>query len=75
MFILGDPGADSGGEGKSKRAEKMARLFFVPFFPTRLDFPSPPLSAPGSPRMLRVDCLKLVNNPRVNERSKSIFLT
>ena len=21
-FILGDPGADSGGEGKSKRAEK-----------------------------------------------------
>ena len=26
-------------------------LFFVPYFPTRLDFPSPPLSAPGSPRM------------------------
>ena len=24
-IILGDPGADSGGEGKSKRAEKMAR--------------------------------------------------
>ena len=23
--ILGDPGADSGGEGKSKRAENMAR--------------------------------------------------
>ena len=25
---------------------------FVPYFPTRLDFPSPPLSAPGSPRMV-----------------------
>ena len=23
--LLGDPGADSGGEGKSKRAENMAR--------------------------------------------------
>ena len=26
-------------------------LFFVPYFSARLDFPSPPLSAPGSPRM------------------------
>ena len=26
-------------------------LFFVPYFPARLDFSSPPLSAPGSPRM------------------------
>ena len=34
-LILGDPGEDSGGEGNS----------------VRLDFPSPPLSAPGSPRM------------------------
>ena len=25
--------------------------FFVPYFPVRLDFLSPPLSAPGSPRM------------------------
>ena len=25
LCILGDPGADSGGEGKSKRAEKMGR--------------------------------------------------
>ena len=117
--ILGDPGADSGCEGKSKRAEKyvtkkkskerrveslgttsyqasskrsppswlligarrllcfsaqseartaatvwnwsgktlspgaLLLLFFVPYFPARLDFPSPPLykSAPGSPRM------------------------
>ena len=40
--ILGDPGADSGGEGKSQRAEK---------YPRSLGFPSPPLSASGSPRM------------------------
>ena len=26
-------------------------LFFVPYFSSLLDFPSPPLSAPGSPRM------------------------
>ena len=111
--ILEDPGADSGGEGKSKRAEKYGTkkskqrreeplgttsyqtsskrspqkntkvfwhqsevrtaatvwnwsgktfsvprgssrrslLFFVLYFPARSDFPSPPLSAPGSPRM------------------------
>ena len=61
--ILGDPGADSRGEGKSKRAENKARrkvkngssgrslLFFVPYFSACLEFPSPPLSAPGSPRM------------------------
>ena len=88
--ILGDPGADSGGEGKSKRAEKYGTkkskerreeplgtmsyqtssrtaaaalasdwcqktfVFFcpiLPYFSARLDFPSPPLSAPGSPRM------------------------
>ena len=118
--ILGDPGADSGDEGKSKRAEKcgakkskerreeplgimscetsskrsppfwlligarktqvfwhqseartaatvwnwsgktlspgalLAVLYFSSFhiyFSARLDFPSPPLSAPGSPRM------------------------
>ena len=119
-IILGDPGADSGDEGKSKRAEKcgakkskerreeplgtmsyqtsskrspqfwlligarklvffwhqsearaaatvwnwsgktlspgalLAVLYFSSFhiyFSARLDFPSPPLSAPGSPRM------------------------
>ena len=48
-IILGDPGADSGGKGKSKRAEKNA-----PFFSARLLFPLPPLSAAGSPRMARV---------------------
>ena len=120
--ILGDPGADSGDEGKSKRAEKyvtkkskerreeplgtmsyhtsskrsppfwlligarklvffwhqsearaaatvwnwcgktlspgalLAVLYFSSFhiyFSARLDFPSPPLSAPGSPRMIK----------------------
>ena len=118
--ILGDPGADSGSEGKSKRAGKYGSkkrkerreeplgtmsyqtssklsssfwlligarkllcfsalsegrtaatvwnwsgktwprgssrrsfLFFVPYFPACLDFLSPPLSAPGSPRMFR----------------------
>ena len=49
-LILGDPGEDSGGEGKSRWAEKV--LFLVPYFSARLDFPSPPLSAPGSPRMI-----------------------
>ena len=58
--FLGDPGADSGDEGKPKRAEKYdtkkskerrSLLFFVPYFFARLDFPSPPLSSPGSPRM------------------------
>ena len=34
--------------GSSRRS----LLFFVPYFPARLDFPSPPLSAPGSPRMM-----------------------
>ena len=33
-------------------------LFFVPYFSTRLDFPSPPLSAPGSPRMRMMLCYK-----------------
>ena len=48
VFILGDPGADSGGEGKSKRAEKYGSKKSKE---RRLDFPSPLLSAPGSPRM------------------------
>ena len=62
--ILGDPGADSGGEGKSKRATKKIGEeksrgrpldFSSPIFlVARLDFPSPPLSATGSPRMVAV---------------------
>ena len=58
--ILGDPGADSEGEKKSKEKEKngakkskergeepCSLFFFAPFFPARLDFPSPPLSEDG----------------------------
>ena len=65
------PWADSVGEGKSKRAEKLAPrkekngeesrnpavqgLIFlrVIFFPARLDFSSPTLSAHGSLRMIQ----------------------
>ena len=50
--ILGDPGADKGGEGKSKRAEKYT--FLRAIFSARLDFPSSQLSAPGSPRMRQI---------------------
>ena len=54
-IILKDPGADSGGKGKSKRAKKkkMTRriTFLCAIFTACLDFPLPPLSAPGSPRM------------------------
>ena len=43
--ILGDPGADRGRARESlNRREKKWRK-------ENLDFPSPPLSAPGSPRM------------------------
>ena len=48
-IIVRDPEADSGGKGKSERVEKNC----APFFPACLDFPLPPLSAPGSPRMIR----------------------
>ena len=34
--------------GSSRRS----LLFFVPYFSARLDFPLPPLSAPGSPRII-----------------------
>ena len=50
--ILGDPGADSGGDIVPRGSSNLSLLFFVPHFSARLDFPSPPLSAPGSPRML-----------------------
>ena len=48
-IIVRDPEADSGGKGKSERAEKNC----APFFSACLDFLLPPLSAPGSPRMIR----------------------
>ena len=61
--ILGDPGADKGGEGslngrkiymERRKVKRRSLLFFVPHFSARLDFPPSPLSAPGSPRMYRV---------------------
>ena len=49
--MLGDPGADSGGKGKSKQAVKMAQrkviLRVIFFFFARLDFPLAPLFALG----------------------------
>ena len=77
-FILGDPGADSGDEGKSKRAEKYDILYFSSFhiyFPARLDFPSPPVSAPGSPRMgsvLRVLEKRETSTAKVRARDSRI---
>ena len=57
-LILGDPGTHSGDERKSIRAgkcdakkSKERREELHIYFSARLDFPSPPLSAPGSPRM------------------------
>ena len=37
---------------KVDSSSRRSLLFFLPYFSARLDFPSPPLSAPGSPRML-----------------------
>ena len=37
----------------SYKWHRRSLLFIVPYFPARLDFPSPPLSAPGSPRMCK----------------------
>ena len=34
-----------------KSSSRRSLLFFVSYFSARLDFPSSPLSAPGSPRM------------------------
>ena len=39
------------GEKSSSRG---SLLLFVPYFPARFDFPLPPLSAPGSPRMSKL---------------------
>ena len=53
ISILGDPGADKGGEGKNIYGTKKSKVF-GPHFSARLDFPSSPLSAPGSPRMRHI---------------------
>ena len=39
--------------GTQKSCSPRSLLFFAQFFSAHLDFPSPPLSAPGSPRMCR----------------------
>ena len=55
--ILGDPVVDSGGKGKSKQVEKKWSVRKIKngeenaIFSSRLDFPLPPLSAPGSTSM------------------------
>ena len=41
------------GTGLVRHCPQGLLLFFVPYFFARLDFPSPALSAPGSPRMFR----------------------
>ena len=38
-------------KSKERRSSRRSLLFFVPYSSARLDFPSPPLSAPGSRRM------------------------
>ena len=54
--IVGARESLNGRENMARRKVKNGEnsrflLFFVPYFFARLDFPSPPLSAPGSPRM------------------------
>ena len=39
---------------KTRGSSRRSLLFFVPYFPALLDFSSPPLSPPGSPRMLSI---------------------
>ena len=58
--LLGYPGADSGSEGKYKRAEKNGAMKSKErgiFSPARfIYFPSPPLSAPGYSRIRADKC-------------------
>ena len=42
---------DSSHPRRPRGSSRRSFLFFMPYFSARLDFPSPPLSAPGSPRM------------------------
>ena len=55
LYILGDPGVDSGGGKKSKRARKkfgLRKVKIAVLARARLDFFSPPLTAPESPGMV-----------------------
>ena len=66
--IVGTRESLNGRENVARRKAKngssrRSLLFFVPHFPARLDFPSSPLSAPGSPRMPQTH-LSLRHNKR-----------
>ena len=50
-LILGDPGADIGGEGKSKRGRKKSAKKGLQFFSSPFRLSLAPTIAPGSPRM------------------------
>ena len=58
-LILGDPGADKRGRGKygTKKSKERREEPLGTSFPACLDFPSPPLSAHGSPRMFRASTM------------------
>ena len=55
-------------------SSRRSLLFFVPYFSAFLDFPSPPLSAPGSPRMiprqihLQSNTSKMTSTPKAVHR-------
>ena len=73
LFILGDPGAVSGGGKKSKRARKNSgeENFSSPeSFLARLDFFPPPLTAPGSLTMGFIECKKDLKSDRKRVRKK-----
>ena len=83
--IVGARESLNGRKNKARRKEKNGEkssshrslLFFVPYFSARLDFPSPPLSAPGSPRMdISSPCSKsphahITERPRKHESKGS----
>ena len=52
LVILGNPEADTGGKESLHGARNRSLIFFAQYFPARLDFPSPPISVPGFPRMV-----------------------
>ena len=62
--MLGDPGADSGGKGKSKQAVKMAQrkviLRAIFFFFCRFRLARVPNICPGSLRMISVQPIDLL---------------
>ena len=61
-FILKDPVTDSKGDDKEEKGGKnsCSCLFFAEFFPIHFPFFLPPLSSPGSPRILQPAACSLV---------------